>query len=1045
MKSIPIELLEQFEKNNVIPLVGDGVSHRDLPREKELVRELARRCNYPKDEPGTLRRVAGYYELVTRDRHGLVSFIRDQYDTADLEPTNCHRLIARLNPRVVVTINYDRLLEHAFKDESIPYTSVVANEEVAYGDGRKTLLVWLWGVVDRPDSLKITEDDVNQFLNDRRNLSDVLRGELSRHTWLFLGFDTEDRWFRHYYNSVNRGLDRHRRRSFVVEKSLSQYARVWWADKGEIIDVDVEPFLIELNELLASRRQTAGSERPSTPDATAKTVVPLLPERPYKFLDYYEAKDAPIFFGREAEIQKLCSLIHAHRLLLLYGASGSGKTSLLLAGVAPHLEGAQPGYEIIYTRVRENPLERIRSTVRRRLPEVDLPESGSLVDFFSAATRSLDRTLVIILDQFEEFFMRLNAASRQAFIAEMGELVDDPDVPIKLVLSLREDWLASVNEIRERIPEVFNVDLRLLPLTRQQARQAIIAPAEKLGISYDPELASLLLQDLTDGAKGEEDSAVNPPQLQLVCDALYDHAHANNRQLITLDDYQSVGGTQGVLDSYIEKALSKHGVEQRELAKNVLIALVTSHQTKARYDLETLATELGADEAEIVPVLDLLTEQRLLRRLDDGHSYELAHDILASAISAWFGEEERQRKQVRELLSREVADWHRDSNALLSHGKFRQINAMRDALRFTEEETAFLLRAAILYNMDVPYWLEQINDPAIEIDILEEMLENEIGLARLVSAEFLGNYEGDRAAIALAHTAIEDPEPRIRDMAAASLGMMQGQAGINFLQEVVAGRQNAGPDAQKSRALGALARIEDVSPGQAITVSTTDRLRILLALTKIRFQRDGPSIRLVTVAGAIGGAIGFGLGLLLPFSYQAGGMFNIQSISFLVFIMIIMALLGLFAGALMGFGISGAESLKRERAGMARIAGGTILGGLGFALVLSIFALVNGEGFTQSLLVMIGGGLFGALTGLGITIPAAFTSNRAAVLIGGALGASLGILAWKASGFKPLQVEALPIFALMASGGLTGLIMATGITMAYSRTKPGDRDETPAV
>ena len=70
-------------------------------------------------------------------------------------------------------------------------------------------------------------------------------------------------------------------------------------------------------------------------------------------------------------------------------------------------------------------------------------------------------------------------------------------LPVKVVLSLREDWLAAVSEIEERIPEVFRARMRLLPLTREQACQAIIAPVERLGISYEPALVERLLNDLT--------------------------------------------------------------------------------------------------------------------------------------------------------------------------------------------------------------------------------------------------------------------------------------------------------------------------------------------------------------------------------------------------------------------------------------------------------------------------------------------------------------------------------------------------------------------
>jgi HEAT repeat protein/energy-coupling factor transporter ATP-binding protein EcfA2 len=1046
MISIPVELLEQFKRNNVIPLVDRGINWGVLPRSGELARQLSKRCDYPANEPETLRRVAGYYELTTGDRHSLIDFLRDRLDGSELEPSRSHRLIARLRPRVVVTVCYDRLLERALREEAVPYTPVVGNEEVAYSDESKTLLVWLWGVIDRPESLIITEDDHRRFLDHRENLSYVLHGELGRRTWLFLGSDPEDEWFRNYYDGATRGLDRHRRRCYIVGRTLSEYARAWWAERAQIFDMDIEPFLIELSQQLAAHQRRETTIPPVTVEGTLTRPQPL-PERPYKLLDFYEAKDAPIFFGREAEIQKLSSLIYAHRLVLLYGASGAGKTSLLLAGVVPRLAQAEPGYETVYLRLMDNPLDVIRRTVRRRLAEASLPDDGSLVDFLDAATRAIDRPLVIILDQFEEFFMRFGPQTRQAFITELGALYDARDVPVKIVLSLREDWLASMDEIKERIPEVFYIHLRLLPLNDEQARQAITAPAEKVGISYDRELVDRMLRHLVTTANVDENASINPPQLQLVCDAVYDHARGSGRQHITMADYDSVGGAQGILDRYIEAALDEHRGDDRELAKNVLIALVSSHDTKAKSDLANLATELGEDESDLAPVLNRLTSQRLVRRLDEENAYELAHDILAATITTWIDDEERQVKRVRELLRQELSDWRQDPSALLSHGKFQRINATRDSLRFTEEEAAFLLRAALLYDEDVPYWLDQVGKPDSQINILLETLDSNSAQARFTSAKFLANYPQDRAAVVLAHAALEDPEPMVRDVAAVSLGLMGGQTSIQFLTEVALEKQNP----QRVRVLRALARIRDVAPEQTIKLSGTTRFRIIIDLAKIRFRRDWPRIRLVTAAGAFGGAIGFGLGASIPTTLndlQTTAQFSSPTLLLVQLLALyppLWALYGLLAGSIMALGISGAESLKRERAGLARILGGTILGGLGFAIILSPLNIVGVDGLSGVLPKIAGGGLFGVLIALGITVPAAFTSRQIAALIGGALGGSLGLVVWGALGYIPLQFETVAASAVIASGGLTGFVLAFSITAAESRQAPGVDKEKQSV
>ena len=83
--TLPIELLEQFERGNVLIFVGEGIHWGALPSSDELAQELARRCDYPPSELVTLPRVAGYYEM-TRDRNGLIQFLRDRLDTLALRP-----------------------------------------------------------------------------------------------------------------------------------------------------------------------------------------------------------------------------------------------------------------------------------------------------------------------------------------------------------------------------------------------------------------------------------------------------------------------------------------------------------------------------------------------------------------------------------------------------------------------------------------------------------------------------------------------------------------------------------------------------------------------------------------------------------------------------------------------------------------------------------------------------------------------------------------------------------------------------------------------
>jgi len=137
-----------------------------------------------------------------------------------------------------------------------------------------------------------------------------------------------------------------------------------WCERHgiNVVQADTTTFLQALTRQLANRQRPTPVPAPQ-PAATEEPET--LPERPYKLLDYYESRDAPIFFGRQVETRQLTSLIHAHRLVLLYGASGTGKPSLLLAGAVPRLEAAD--YETLYVRALEDPARVIWRAVERKL------------------------------------------------------------------------------------------------------------------------------------------------------------------------------------------------------------------------------------------------------------------------------------------------------------------------------------------------------------------------------------------------------------------------------------------------------------------------------------------------------------------------------------------------------------------------------------------------------------------------------------------------------------------------------------------------------
>ncbi|MEE8389531.1 MAG: SIR2 family protein, partial [Anaerolineae bacterium] len=734
MTPIPKELLEQFERGNVLLFIGERIV-RDAEGQAvidTLTSRLAARSDAAGEGTLSFPEAAQAHED-EKGHQALVQFLRDQLNERGDAPQQAHRLIAGLTGcDVLVTTCLDRRLERAFEQTRRPLDVIVGNVDVAFEDERNAQLYKLRGSLERAESLVLTEDDYETFFEDQASISVVLQGYLARKTILLVGYDLADPHFKRLYRKVTAPLDDYARRAYAFGESPPPKVCRWCERHGvQVVEADATAFLEALAEQLAARVRPA----PAIPPQPVEELAAPLPERPYKLLDYYEAKDAAIFFGRRDETQHLTSLIHAHRLVLLYGASGTGKTSLLLAGAVPRLERADPPYETVYVRALKDPARVIRRAVKRKLPDTELPADGDLVDFIDAATKALGHTLVIILDQFEEFFIRLSPEFRNAFIAELGALYDARDVPVKVVLSLREDWLASVSEIEERIPEVFRTKSRLLPLTRDQAHQAITAPVERLGASYEPALVEQLLQDLAGGPNvaraarpsdsGTAGITVMPPQLQLVCSALYDGLGTNERT-ITLAAYERLGGARGVLLKYLDDELARLGGDEQTLARDALEELVTSERTKAVKTGAELALALGVGRAELVPVLEKLVRARLLRpveRTDSGaesaRAYELAHEYLIAEIA--LGPEAVARKEAEELLRQGVDNWHR-FDSLLSVETFELIDAQRDRLRLDAEAQELMLCSALRHGLAVGYWLGQMEDQAQAQALAQEVL-----------------------------------------------------------------------------------------------------------------------------------------------------------------------------------------------------------------------------------------------------------------------------------------------------------------------------------
>jgi hypothetical protein len=261
--------------------------------------------------------------------------------------------------------------------------------------------------------------------------------------------------------------------------------------------------------------------------------------------------------------------------------------------------------------------------------------------------------------------------------------------------------LSQFGTFRPRIRNPFANEYLLRILTREQAREVILEPARQQGVYYDTALVDCLLDDL-----GEQ--GINPPQLQLVCSALFDGL--NGRKQITQSMYLEAGEASGILKGHLERFLTQEIPRgQRRSARRLLEALVTSHNHRALRSRASLITELkaeGIDEPIIENILNQFIDSRLLRVVElveqEELAYELAHDYLLTEVV--LDPVIQARKAAQELLAQKLPYYETDG-LLLSADELAIINPQRKWIVLSKEAKEFLRqsRRAVIYQRALPW------------------------------------------------------------------------------------------------------------------------------------------------------------------------------------------------------------------------------------------------------------------------------------------------------------------------------------------------------
>jgi WD40 repeat protein/transcriptional regulator with XRE-family HTH domain len=466
------------------------------------------------------------------------------------------------------------------------------------------------------------------------------------------------------------------------------------------LHLENEPLLIKrLLELAESARQE---------DAP----TPGIP--PYKGLPFFDESDADLFFGREVLTARLVDRVtdlaidSSTHFLAIVGASGSGKSSLVRAGLAVALK--RKGWDTHVFTPTANPLKILDTQTNSSYL---YPSSGCVL---------------LLVDQFEEIFTLCSSETeRMAFIERLLFLAQHPSTKGAVLIALRADFYSHCAQYPLLRQAVATEQEYIGQMTVEELRRAIEEPAKRGGWEFEPGLVEVLLNDIgADGAQGPEPGAL--PLLSHALLATWEHRRG---RLMTLDGYHAAGGVRHAIAETAENVFTDQlNQKQQELAHDVFLRLTElgegTEDTRRRAALNELVRQ-SEEAAQLRAVLNTLAEARLITLNED--SAEVAHEALIrewQRLHEWLTHD-REGLRLHRRLTETAREWEalgQDTGSLYRGARLAQANewSLENQNRLNENERSFLKASVEQEQRDA---LEREAQRQHELEAAQKLAETE--------------------------------------------------------------------------------------------------------------------------------------------------------------------------------------------------------------------------------------------------------------------------------------------------------------------------------
>ncbi|HWO21737.1 MAG TPA: protein kinase [Kofleriaceae bacterium] len=405
---------------------------------------------------------------------------------------------------------------------------------------------------------------------------------------------------------------------------------------------------------------------------------------PFAGLAPFQEADADRFYGRAREVGAVLARLRSSPLIALAGPSGVGKSSLVRAGVIPQLKRSGEGWDAFIIRPGRSPLASLSAILLEltraatdpaaTASEPDRGEQattpapsdlraapGRLGATLRAWAHRKRRRVLVFIDQFEELYtLCAEPAERAAFLACLDGVADDASSPLRVLLSIRSDFLDRLAGHRQLADAISRGLMLVPPLDRDGLREALVRPVEAADCRYED---TVIVDDMLAAVAAAPGSL---PLLQFAASRLWTERD-RERRLLTRASYEAMGGIAGTLAGHADRVLDAISGRERVLVRAIFERLVTPERTRAVVSLDELR-ELPGDPDDIERLVHRLVDARLLvieARTGDDRAAELVHESLIArwpTLVRWLDENKDDAAMLARLRGA-ARDWERNGHA----------------------------------------------------------------------------------------------------------------------------------------------------------------------------------------------------------------------------------------------------------------------------------------------------------------------------------------------------------------------------------------------